>query len=138
VERERALRVEHPVCPFCKDEVRAAPQQACGACRAWHHADCWTENGGRCAACGADVTGVVAPPRPVVRAPAPLTDEEVATLARAERTDRARAALVGLGAALGLGLAVQVFDAQSWFAVLAIASLGGILGFALHALVARK
>jgi hypothetical protein len=54
VEREHSeIRVEHPRCPFCHEDVRAEQEKhACVACMAWHHEACWHENRDRCATCG--------------------------------------------------------------------------------------
>jgi hypothetical protein len=49
-----SIRIVQPRCPLCHDEVRGSEAQAaCVACRAWHHADCWSEREARCAACHA-------------------------------------------------------------------------------------
>ena len=53
----RRVRVALPAprCPYCHDDVRAGEaQHGCPGCRAWHHAACWSERAGRCAACGHD------------------------------------------------------------------------------------
>ncbi|MDF1665997.1 MAG: hypothetical protein P1V97_29845, partial [Planctomycetota bacterium] len=41
-----------PRCPYCHDSVTVhSTKQACEACMAWHHKECWQEHGG-CSACG--------------------------------------------------------------------------------------
>lgn len=66
-----APKVEHPRCPFCREPVRPGAdveKRSCSACMAWHHAACWTEQGG-CASCGhGDPTGKKKP-RGVKRRP---------------------------------------------------------------------
>jgi hypothetical protein len=44
------------VCPFCRDGIHenATDAVACAACATLHHADCWTENGGRCTVRGCE------------------------------------------------------------------------------------
>lgn len=46
------------LCPFCRDGIEedAHDVVACAACTTLHHAECWTENGGRCtvSGCGRD------------------------------------------------------------------------------------
>ena len=45
------IRVPQPLCPFCKDTVRAdEAKAACALCMAWHHEECWRELE-RCACC---------------------------------------------------------------------------------------
>jgi len=42
-------------CPFCHEGVQAdGANVACEGCLARHHAPCWDEGGGRCAACGGE------------------------------------------------------------------------------------
>jgi hypothetical protein len=58
------VHVRHPRCPFCHDRLSPdAPRLACNACGAWHHRGCWAE-GGCCAACQSDETGLPRPPSP--------------------------------------------------------------------------
>lgn len=47
------LEVGHARCPFCREAVGPSTQakRACSSCMAWHHAECWDEQGG-CASCG--------------------------------------------------------------------------------------
>src|SRR4051812_47624485 len=53
-----AVELPQPRCPFCHEDVKPGTAQlACNRCRAWHHQECWTEGGGRCAACSAGETG---------------------------------------------------------------------------------
>lgn len=51
---ELSLKVTQPRCPFCHDEILPGSlQEACKACRAWHHEACWREGRSRCSACRA-------------------------------------------------------------------------------------
>ena len=48
------LSVPRPRCPFCHEGIApGALQEACKACRAWHHEACWREGRSRCSACRA-------------------------------------------------------------------------------------
>jgi len=61
--RVDAAAVGHARCPFCHAPVRPGadePKRSCGACMAWHHAECWAEHGG-CAACGGRAQPVAGP-----------------------------------------------------------------------------
>jgi hypothetical protein len=53
VEREQPrIDVQHPRCPYCKDELHPGQKKAaCEDCMAWHHLECWEAHGG-CATCG--------------------------------------------------------------------------------------
>lgn len=54
MERQRPrVELSHAHCPYCKAAVRPEEdKEACHACMAWHHAECWTSHGG-CSACTA-------------------------------------------------------------------------------------
>ena len=72
-------------CPFCHVEVSAADaRQACATCAAWHHASCWSEEGG-CTRCG------------VPEAPLPREGERCAVAACGRRPlpDQSRAPWAG-------------------------------------------
>lgn len=59
------VQVDGPRCPFCHEALRGEDhKRGCGSCMAWHHAGCLRENGGRCAACRAEVTTPVDQPAP--------------------------------------------------------------------------
>ncbi len=52
-EQVASVKVEHPRCPYCHDEVVAGdPKVACLECMAWQHRECFAEQTGKCAACG--------------------------------------------------------------------------------------
>jgi hypothetical protein len=47
------VHVEHPRCPYCHADVLADDRkQPCLSCMAWHHDECFTQNGSKCATCG--------------------------------------------------------------------------------------
>jgi hypothetical protein len=61
------VKVEHPRCPYCHADVLAdEPKQGCRSCMAWHHEECFTSNGGKCATCGAQTELVAPKPEPVL------------------------------------------------------------------------
>lgn len=39
-------------CPICRSPLLFEARVACRSCRALHHRECWTYNGGRCAIYG--------------------------------------------------------------------------------------
>jgi len=60
-----AVGREAPRCPFCHEAIGAGGlKRGCPSCMAWHHADCWGEAAGRCAACGFVEAPGAAPERP--------------------------------------------------------------------------
>lgn len=100
-----SLRVEHPRCPFCRDQVRtAADKRACASCMAWHHAECWEEHGA-CAACQAgQATG-----GPAAEHAAPRPDQRGEVAAPGQGPSRAgtlTALLLGYATYFVLGIAV--------------------------------
>lgn len=73
--------LKRPRCPFCHEEVLALDaKRACEACMAWHHRECWSEGGLRCASCGVAGEPVPVSPsadlrvhlEPSTEAPSPL------------------------------------------------------------------
>lgn len=83
MEKETAAggSIKHPRCPYCHEGV--APdqgKQACDACMAWHHSECWAEHGG-CSACGSEArVGEAAPKtRPPRPRPRPAGDGLIAS-----------------------------------------------------------
>ena len=47
------VRVNHPRCPYCHDDIRGGEDnRACHACLTWHHSECWAEGG--CVTCGGE------------------------------------------------------------------------------------
>lgn len=80
-----AVKANHARCPYCHEAVRPGPDEpkrSCEACMAWHHADCWTEQGG-CAACDVEDPATVrpAPTGPVERGRRRVSRLAVASLA---------------------------------------------------------
>lgn len=106
-------------CPYCHEAVLTDQQkEACRTCMAWHHLGCWTEHGGRCAACGR-------PP------------EEVRAAARTDPRPELTGGLF-LGVVILGGLAGVAIGAAAGDEAVAGTLIGAALGIALAMIVAPK
>ncbi len=118
MERAQQIRVaDAPRCPFCHDAVEpSAAKEACPACMAWHHLECWNEHDTRCAACGGART-------------APPPDHEQAR--RDLITGAVFAGLVLAGVLGGAALGATLFEGLPGAAALALifGTFGGRLGY---------
>lgn len=118
MERAQEIRVaDAPRCPFCHDAVEpSAAMEACPACMAWHHLECWNEHDTRCAACGGTRT---APPPDHGQARRDLI------------TGVVFAGLVLFGVLGGGALGAAFFEGLAGAAALALifGTLGGRLGY---------